>query len=289
MLPGMRLVIDSDLAGFIAAVRPWLSGDPVRNNVIMTVLQSRADGVEPVEDGIFLGRLVTDAGELVGVAVRTPPHPMLVSAMPQDARDVLAGYLIERAPQVTALNGTVESARPIATAVAAARGGTVEETLGLGRFQLRQVIAPAPTGGAPRQATTADLDLVLGWVAGFEEDTGEHGPRSGEQKIRARIELGQFWLWEDGGPVSMASQSEPAGGVARINLVYTPAALRGRGYASALVAFLSQRILDAGLVPSLYTDLANPTSNKIYQAIGFEKVDEASIWTFTVPGASSGT
>jgi predicted GNAT family acetyltransferase len=290
MLPGMRLVIDSDLAAYVAAVRPWLSTDPVRNNVIMTVLQSRLDGVEPIEDGILLGRLVNGDGELAGVAVRTPPHPMLVSAMQPAARDALAAYLIERAPEVTELNGTVETAQPIAQAIATARGGSVEESLGLGRFQLRQVIPPAPVSGQPRPATIADLDLVLGWVAGFHEDTGGHGPAGSEQKIRSRIELGQFWLWEDGGePVGMANQSDPAGGVARINLVFTPSALRGRGYASALVAFLSQRILDAGYTPSLYTDLANPTSNKIYQAIGFEKLDEASIWTVTEPGVSSGT
>jgi predicted GNAT family acetyltransferase len=61
--------------------------------------------------------------------------------------------------------------------------------------------------------------------------------------------------------------------------VYTPPGRRGRGYATALVAALSAELLAAGRrFCFLYTDLANPTSNRIYQRIGYERVcDSAEI------------
>ena len=283
----MRVAIDSDLATFLASVKPWLSADPVRHNVLMTVMQSRVDGVEPIEDGIFLARIL-DGDELAGVAIRTPPHALLVSMMSASAAEALAGAVVAD-DEVTAVNGTSAVAQPIAQAVADARGGQVRQTRGLGRFQLSTLIPARPTSGVARPAMPDDADLVIAWTAAFHDYVREPGVEN-HDKIRARIALGQIWLWADeGAPVCMAARSDPAGGVARVNLVWTPEALRGRGYASALVAVLTQQILDEGWIPSLYTDLANPTSNKIYQALGYEKVDEAGIWAVTIPGEPSGT
>jgi GNAT superfamily N-acetyltransferase len=283
----MRVEVDSDLAAFLAAVKPWLSTDPVRHNVLMTVMQSRVDGVEPIEEGILLAR-VLDGEDLVGIAIRTPPHPLLVSMMPPQAAGALARAVVAD-EGVTAVNGSQDVALPIAQAIADARGGEVRRARGLGRFQLSKLIPARPVSGAARQAGLDDADLVIAWAAAFRDSIREPGAEN-HDKIRALIGLGQMWLWEDGGePVSMANRSDPAGGVARVNHVWTPAPLRGRGYASALVAVVTQQILDEGWVPSLYTDLANPTSNKIYQALGYEKLDETGIWTVTMPGEPSGT
>ena len=81
-------------------------------------------------------------------------------------------------------------------------------------------------------------------------------------------------VWERAGEVvSMAAVNRRVlVGLSRcVELVYTPPALRGEGFASSIVAELSQRELDAGQAwCSLFTDLANPTSNHIYTAIGYE-------------------
>jgi len=90
------------------------------------------------------------------------------------------------------------------------------------------------------------------------------------------------WLWVDGGrPVSLTC----VGGVTphgiRIGPVYTPPDLRGKGYASSLVAGVSQMQLDAGRAyVFLFTDLANPTSNRIYQALGYEPVNDVDEYDF---------
>src|SRR5438093_1092376 len=92
---------------------------------------------------------------------------------------------------------------------------------------------------------------------------------------------GRLRLWEDGVVVSMAGASGPTPNGIRVGAVYTPPDKRRRGYASALVAALSQEQLDTGKkFCFLYTDLANPTSNKIYQDVGYEPVCDIDEYIF---------
>ena len=132
--------------------------------------------------------------------------------------------------------------------------------------------------GSLRPAREADLDLFDGWCNAFCRDCNLplHPPDQQLLRSRQHIERGEPHFWEvDGRPVSTASAWGKTPNGIRISLVYSPPHLRGRGYASACVAALSQRMLDSGRkFCFLFTDLANPTSNKIYAAIGYEKVCE---------------
>ncbi len=105
-----------------------------------------------------------------------------------------------------------------------------------------------------------------------------------ERTLESRfgIESAGFWLWEDGGqPVSLAGFSGPTPTGIRIGPVYTPPELRRRGYATTLVADLSAWLLERGhRACFLYTDLANPTSNRIYVEIGYERVCDAMEFVF---------
>jgi uncharacterized protein len=98
--------------------------------------------------------------------------------------------------------------------------------------------------------------------------------------VERRLEAGQFGLWEDGGPASMAANREPVVGVVRLQAVYTPPEKRNRGYAGACVAGLSGRIREAGHRCILYTDLGNPTSNSVYRRIGYRAVAEGLRYRF---------
>jgi predicted GNAT family acetyltransferase len=86
----------------------------------------------------------------------------------------------------------------------------------------------------------------------------------------------RVWLWLDpsGAPVSLARRQAEARGAARIGPVYTPPGLRGRGYGSAVTAAATREVLDGGAVPVLFTDLGNPTSNAIYQQLGYRPVSD---------------
>jgi uncharacterized protein len=142
-------------------------------------------------------------------------------------------------------------------------------------------VTPIPAGRL-RSALPSDLPIVSRWVEGFLYDVHEDGdPQDIAQR---RIREGTFFLWEAVGPVSMAAASGKTPRGIRVNFVYTPPESRNRGYASACVAALSQLLLDGGNeYCCLYTDLANPTSNKIYRQIGYEPVCDVASYALVAP------
>jgi predicted GNAT family acetyltransferase len=127
-----------------------------------------------------------------------------------------------------------------------------------------------------RPARAGDRELLLEWYRAFGVEA-LHEDEPDENRIATIVDrrlrgVGpRIVLWDDGGPVSLAGVGGDTPNGTRIGPVYTPPELRGRGYASALVAAVSAEELAAGRrFCFLYTDLANPTSNRIYAAIGFE-------------------
>jgi predicted GNAT family acetyltransferase len=102
---------------------------------------------------------------------------------------------------------------------------------------------------------------------------------------RRQIEDGRLWLWHEpaGRPVALAGRSVVAAGVARIGPVYTPPRHRRRGYGSAVTAAVTADALDRAGRVVLFTDLANPTSNAIYQRLGYRPVSDRLIVRFPEP------
>jgi predicted GNAT family acetyltransferase len=149
-------------------------------------------------------------------------------------------------------------------------------------YKLEQVIPVAKVPGSFRHSDERHRDIIFRWLAAFNaEALGETDTSRLEGQVARYIAPGVtgMYLWEDGGPVSMAASMRPTPNGVVIGGVYTPPELRGRGYASACVAALSQQMLDAGKKwCCLYTDLANPTSNHIYQAIGYEPLRDSAMY-----------
>jgi uncharacterized protein len=143
-------------------------------------------------------------------------------------------------------------------------------------YVLTRVNPLPPIAGSMRLATPSEVDLMAQWIVAFCVECHLPPPKDPDERTRAaeRIEQKRKLVWEvEGQVVSTAAIMGPTPNGIRISLVYTPPHLRGRGYASACVAALSQQMLDSGKrFCFLYTDLANPTSNKIYRAIGYEPV-----------------
>ena len=127
--------------------------------------------------------------------------------------------------------------------------------------------------------STAERPLIIEWLLAFGREAlgGDDATRVAASADDWLAGKGRtLWLWDDGGPVSLTGVGGDTPHGTRIGPVYTPPEVRKRGYASALVAAVSQAQLDAGLrFCFLYTDQANPTSNKIYQAIGYRPVTDA--------------
>jgi predicted GNAT family acetyltransferase len=126
-----------------------------------------------------------------------------------------------------------------------------------------------------------DRELLLHWLKSFHDDLGEpdHDP---DKTVSDRISYGGLTLWElDGDPVSLAGASRMESGVVRVAPVYTPPDLRGRGYAGAVTSVVTQAALATGADDVvLFTDVANPTSNGLYQRLGYRPIEDRVVMEF---------
>ena len=153
-------------------------------------------------------------------------------------------------------------------------------------YKLTTVAAPAGIPGCARLMNDGDVELIEVWMVGFYQDAIPWEMPSAEEvaaSVLARIPAGLTYLWEmDGKPVAMTALSRPTRRGFTVNAVYTPPEYRKRGYASALVAAVSSEGLNRGKeFCVLYTDLSNPTSNSIYQKIGYKPVCDSRHYRFS--------
>lgn len=114
----------------------------------------------------------------------------------------------------------------------------------------------------------------MAWHRAFAEDTGQSADRA-ERLVDDRTAAGCLTLWEggEGEVVSMAAVSPRVAGTVRVTVVHTPPEHRGHGFAAGVTAEAGRQARDAGAREVLlFTDLANPTSNGVYQRIGYRPV-----------------
>lgn len=274
----MEVVQLRDAATFLERAAPLLVADEARHNLILGLAGTLRDHPHVYPDfGLWL---VEGAGEVVGAALRTRPFNLVLARGSDAAVDALAAGIGEVLPGVV-------GALPEVDRFVAALGVRAEPRASQGIYALHAVVPPAEPPGRPRPATAADRPFLLDWWQEFgAEALGETEPdreRDGRNIDHKLREPGNgIALWEDGGrPVSAVGFGSPTPTGARIGPVYTPPVHRGRGYASALTAHVSAEQLAAGRrFCFLYTDLANPTSNKIYVDIGYERVCDSVEYAF---------
>ena len=135
--------------------------------------------------------------------------------------------------------------------------------------------------GRPGWPALSDRSLLIAWSEAFHREA-QSGPENLVAMVDDRLSYRGLTLWEDAGrPVSMAGLTRMAAGQVRVGPVYTPPGLRGHGYAGAVTCMVSQAARDAGADQVLlFTDLANPTSNALYQRLGYEPVEDRAVWSF---------
>jgi uncharacterized protein len=275
----VRVVRHSDAKAFRHKVDDFLLRDEATHNVILGIT-SRMITTGEAYDDVFLAHVENDAGKVVAVTMRTVPHgPVLSNISDKAAISLLVDAFAEVYDSLPTVLGTPEDASQFAELWQKKSGQPFHIKMEQGIYKLEIVIPPQNIGGEARQATYDDFDLLVEWFLGFWLDAGLTA--SSEDEVRKNIErklenpiLGGIRFWcDDGQAISMAAATRESPNGGNVSLVYTPSEFRGRGYASAVTAAVSQAILDMGKqFCYLYTDLANPTSNKIYQAIGYEHV-----------------
>ena len=283
MLDCVEVRIHESAGEFRAIAEPLYRRDPVTNTIELTLLRANRFG----DDALLLS--VWEDGTAVGAALQTPPYPLACNGIPIEVHAVVATELARTRPGLTGVRGKRDMALAFADAWHAATGlaGTVttEERL----YRLGMLQPPAGVCGAHREAADADQALLVDWVEQFFVETFSHqrDDTAGRRFIDNANAVGdRFVLWnDDGSPVSMAMLRAPSAGVSRIGPVFTPPGSRGHGYGSAVTAAAAQLARDAGVDDVvLFADLANPTSNAIYQRIGFDAVADSVRVEFEVAG-----
>lgn len=283
---GYDVWFTDDAQEFLDRAGDHLAQDAVTGTVVATTAQRLVDhGTSGFPYHWFA--VVTDEDDAIaGIAMRTmpmAPYSPYVLAMPDAAAHAIAEALIGRGESIDGINGARPAADLIAAAMATA-GRAAQVSMHMRLFELGSLVAPRPVEGHLRAVEPDEAGLALDWIHQFFRDADEQGGREPGsahdpaeftlRDVERKIEEGVLWFWVDAGgrPVHLTGANPPAFGVARVGPVFTPKDQRGKGWAGNAVAEISQLLAGQGNRVILFTDQANPTSNALYMALGYEPV-----------------
>ena len=278
----------SNAIDFLAYANSDLKRDEVRYGLISGIAKRLVDNPHQYgeADPWFCG--IGDDEGVHAVAIRTPPYKILLAQFSGDLvlnAALLADSISAFSEDIPGVVGDKEIADCFAEYWSKTHRVTVGGKMAQRIYRLVRISDIRFAAGNLRLASESDRELVTTWANSFQEEAISSGSRNEPvSDIISRIKKQEIYLWEDNNPVSMAAKSAPTDNGIRINLVYTPPQLRRRGYATTCVASICKSLLDSGYkFCTLYTDLANPTSNSIYKKIGFEEVCDSVEYTFAMP------
>jgi RimJ/RimL family protein N-acetyltransferase len=292
-----------DVIEFLAAAGPYLRRERARNTVILSVTEAMRAQTAAAAPAVpaptaataiqasdlaarpLFGWWTDQAGDVAGAFMHTPPFPVVLTEVAPAAAADLAAVTMAARP-IDGVNAYPEVAAAFADGwLAGHQGGRADVHRRQRLYRLPELVWPDPVpDGAARLADESDARLTADWFAAFADEVEDMG-RDEDQSApaRAKIAYGGVTIWQvDGAPVSIACNTVPVAGMVRIGPVYTPPEARGHGYASVATAALSRRLLAEGTEEVvLYTDLANPVSNSIYQRIGYQSVEDRVVLAFS--------
>lgn len=259
------------LETFESAVGAALRRETVLNQVQLGIIeQMRADPTR-YPDGVRLLAARDESTGAIGLASQTPPYKAVVSHASAELAFELGRAFASRFPEANMVHGPGEAARAFARGAGAPNPTVVTDEA---VFELRMLNPPPPVGGSPRVAVPDDADVLQAWCDAFTDEAQPDGtPKDPKAGVRM-ANSGRTWIWlrDDGLPVSMANNPHRVGGWWAIGPVYTPPEYRGHGYASGIVAHASGLALASGAPGcTLFTDLSNPISNRIYERLGYRR------------------
>jgi len=282
--------LTGDFEAYAERTVELLLSSPAEHTVPLTVLETVRRGHRWSDEPMLFGWF-EDGGAVRGAIFRTPPFELLLAVLPEDATAELVTVLRAAGADVPGVNGDVAGAERFTAAWTAVTGERATTTLALDLYELGTLRHPEPPpAGRARAADDADLERAVRWYTAFQQETP--APVTDVLPlVRERLDDRRLWLWEDetGAPVSLAARTAAVAGVARIAPVYTPPEHRRRGYATAVTAACTADALARdGERVVLYTDLADPSANAMYQRIGFRSAGGRRVVRFERTSTAAG-
>jgi hypothetical protein len=267
---------------FLAVTQAYLMEQECLNGLMLGLCFSLKQGLYQEYPPLLLAAM--DEEGLAATAVCTPPHHLVVYSTREDCQSAmsqLAQHLAEE--KLPGVRGPSLPARLFAESWQTQTGRPYRSGMRQCVYELRQVEFVPDVPGYLRQARAEEFALLVAWTTGFHQDAfGRADEENVRKSAKRHLDSGSFYIWEDGHPVSVAAKTRETPHGRTVSLVYTPPEFRRQGYATACVAVLSQQLLTAGYdFCTLFTDLANPTSNRIYQKIGYRPIANFDEYTFS--------
>ena len=262
---------------FLERAYPFLMKDEAENNLILSLAQTLLDHSDRFREPLYLA-VVEEDDEPVAVALCIPPRQLALTRAHRDALRLIAEDLHGEATDFPGFVGPDETAEAFADLWEQIAGARCAVSMAQRIFRLTRVNDVPFAPGFLRPAREADRELLVRWAEGFAAEILPREDRDGMDSLVGRfVDDGTLHVWEHNRVVSMARGGSPTPGGMRLDLVYTPPEHRQKGYATSCVAALSKKLLDAGCrFVFLDTDLANPTSNRLYTRIGYEPVGDST-------------
>ena len=261
---------------FAHVATPYLEKNEDKFSLFLGVLQGIK---EEKYENPFMATIEKN-GELLALFQMTPPHPLnmiFVNEQRKDeCMDLSIQELLGQSLKIESIVSVKEWAYSFAEKWKEKTGQNFSILMDQGLYRLDQVdesLEKSP--GSWRYATLKDAFLIEKWYSFFEEDTGlpKTPPSEIKKKVKAMLEGREAFVWENEGKiVSMMKKARPTQSGVTVSLVFTPKEERKKGYARTMVAAISKELLKEFTFCVLYTDMLNPTSNKIYQEIGYQKL-----------------
>ncbi|WP_051451896.1 GNAT family N-acetyltransferase [Actinospica robiniae] len=279
--------LTGDASAFADASLEFLSLDPVGNTIILGIAAGlRTSPRQPREQDCY-GWWVDEEGRLGAAFAAQYPYPVTLGAQVSEraAAELPAVWQASGRDRPIGVAGGVRVAEDIAARWARLLGLSYRAKANH-EMRLFSFAEPTPPDTAPaghgRLAGPADVAMLCEWDLAFFRDCGLTVPHDPEPFVRARVLDRRQLLWTRGGePVACANFTGVAAGGSRITGVYTPPEHRRHGYAAGVTWAAAHEALARGAEHvMLHTDLANPTSNAIYQRIGFRPVRDVTEFEF---------
>lgn len=278
-----NLFTHDDAQAFLAAAGTLLYAHETVNNLILGVSERLVNDPEAYENPLF-ATVRADDGNLILAAVMTPPHNLILAgeAQAEEGFPPLINYLQNHHITLPGVIGLVEIAEQFTSDWKNQVGEEAEVTMRMRIYELRHVQMPNLPPGDFRMASTRDISIIASWIKAFKSEALHKAHGLDYARAEKLVNDGKVFTWvKDGEPVSMATKNRPIAHSITVSGVYTPPQHRRQGYAGAVVANLSQHLLDEGhQFVNLFTDLENPTSNKIYQEVGYHPVCDFRAYRF---------
>lgn len=262
---------------FLQVAQPLLMTAEAENNLMLGVAQGIARNPAAVANP-YLATVGDETGVLA-CAVHIAPFKLVITRASREPLAALAGDVFEAVPQLDGVTGPSRSADDFSLAWSKLSG--IEPVLAM-RLRIHETRKVVDSGlpSAPghfRPAAPADLNLLATWTEVFVSEARIVEPVDASRIVEDAIRRGRLHVWENAGPVSMAAWTGKTPSGVRINFVYTPRELRGKGYGTACVKALTKQQLEQGNAFCwLYTDTSSAAPPKIFKRIGYWPVSDVS-------------